>query len=222
MRTASSDSGSTEAYEPHVYLAKCFFEADTDYDGIVGFDGFNTMVSEAATVPRRFGFAPHSRELYKDQEEYEEARKKLFDEVRKGSDTLSLEMWLAWARPHAADYTYARWEYSRAECITFFKGMGAAGGATHYDTTLESTQLKEFYVMCQDMFVKADVKHIGLLGPVEFKALLSQMSEVTHRFGLDWYTGVKFADVVTDDGVTWHSWFNFNVKLVTAKASTAW
>merc|ERR1712013_215694 len=63
-KTAILQPASAEGLEMHKFLTQCFWDADTDYDGLVSYQGFNKMVGEAAAVPRKFGFAPHTRELY--------------------------------------------------------------------------------------------------------------------------------------------------------------
>jgi len=225
IKLAANSPRSPEAHELHVFLTRCFFDADDDYDGLVNFRGFDQMVSVAAQVPRRFGFAPLEWEMFSTKEELESARLALFDSLRQDQAKISLEQWLRWAKPHALnkgrdldDHVYARWERSKEDCVEFFKGVARASGHSH--NTSESAQLKEFYVLTHDLFVKADTEHTGLLGEKQFERLLAQTSEMTNRFGLDWYASTKFSDVAVDGYVRWASWFSYNAKLVSTKAQS--
>merc|ERR1711957_720217 len=74
IKNATSNNASPEAHELHKYLTKCFIDADSDYDGLVSYQGFNNMITEAALVPRRFGFAPHTREMYAKSQGLEDHR----------------------------------------------------------------------------------------------------------------------------------------------------
>jgi len=226
-KEATLNPGSAEGKEMHDYLMKCFFDADTDYDGLVSYQGFNKMIGEAAAVPRRFGFAPHTREMYSSKEQFETERTKMYQDLCKGEARLSLEQWLGWAKPHilskAKDlvvHDEARWDRSKEDCISFFKEV-AKQGSDHNKKTSQSTQLKEFYVLCQQQFVAADEHQRGVLGKEEFEKLLAKAAAVTKKFGLDWYSTVKFSDVASNGVVTWASWFSYSVKLVSEKSATA-
>merc|ERR1712098_359999 len=109
---------------------------------------------------------------------------------------------------------------SKEDCISFFRGISKEG-SNHCRKTSQSTQLKEFYVLCQQQFVDADKQKSGVLGPNEFEKLLATAAGVTSKFGLDWYSSVKFSDVASDGGVTWADWFTFSVKLVSEKSASA-
>merc|ERR1712050_638379 len=81
--------------------------------------GFNKMIGEAAMVPRRFGFAPHTREMYDSKEQFEAERSALFKQLCGAESKVTLENWIAWAKPHIfakaanlEDHRYARWERS--------------------------------------------------------------------------------------------------------------
>merc|ERR1719336_2193498 len=82
VNAAMHDRRGPEARELFKYLNKCFIDNDTDYDGLVSLRGFNAMIAEAAVAPRRFGFAPHTREMYSSAEELDAARKELFDTMK--------------------------------------------------------------------------------------------------------------------------------------------
>lgn len=226
VKKATANEASPEAHELHKYLVKCFIDADSDYDGLVTYQGFNKMISEAALVPRRFGFAPHTREMYSSKEEFEAARNKLYGELSKPElGKIPLENWIGWAKPHIyakaqglEDHGYARWERSFEGFKSFFQGVAKQGSA-HNHKTSSSTQLKEFYILTSRQFTLCDVHNNGYLGKEEFGEMLRHHDALKRRFGQDWYSGVKFEDIAVDGKVTWHNWYGIHLKLVIEKAA---
>jgi len=224
IKEAVANNSSAQAKELHEYLVKCFIDADTDYDGLVTFQGFNKMIAEAASVPRRFGFAPHTRELYGTKEEFDAARQSLYKQLSGPKGKVTLENWVGWAKPHIVekakdleDHRYARWERNYAGFVSFFQGVAKAGSA-HNKKTSESTQLKEFYVLTSRQFLENDVHNQGWLGKPEFNALLRQHDALKRRFGQSWYDGVTFEKIAVGGKVTWHRWFVYHMNLVTEKS----
>lgn len=224
VKEATTNNSSPEANELHKYLVKCFVDADTDYDGYVSYQGFNKMIGEAAMVPRRFGFAPHTREMYDSKEAFEEERSKLYKALCGSEEKVTLQAWVGWAKPHIfekaknlEDHRYARWERSFEGFKSFFQNV-AKQGSSHSHKTSHSTQLKEFYVLTMRQFTENDVHNQGWLGREEFDKLIRQHDALKARFGQKWYEGLKFDDVAVDGKVFWNVWFNKHLKLVTEKA----
>merc|ERR1712032_1578842 len=120
------------------FLFECFLDADSDYDGLVTYKGFNKMIAQAASIPRRFGFAPHTREMYKTEAEFTEARKALFSQLCGAGGGVSLDNWIGWAKPHIVQK-----EVSKA-------------GSAHNKKTTESTQMKELYILTSRQFIHHD------------------------------------------------------------------
>jgi len=58
-----------ERDELYGYLAECFLDADGDRDGLVSLREFNFLIEKAASMPRRFGLAPSTVEVYGDNDE---------------------------------------------------------------------------------------------------------------------------------------------------------
>jgi len=153
VKAASDDITSPQGSELYKYLMKCFVDADTDYDGLVGKKGFNNMIHEAALAPRRFGFAPHTREMYSSLEEFETARISLYNELAGDAGGITFESWYAWSVKHIAgknshlvSHSDARWERSKEDFISFYKGVASEGSALNAKSS-SSTQYKEFYIL---------------------------------------------------------------------------
>merc|ERR550525_1797 len=96
VNKAAMDKSSPEREYLAKYLNQCFVDNDTDYDGLVSYRGFNAMIAEAAVAPRRFGFAPHTREMYVSKEDYDTARIELFNSMKNSSGRITLEAWTGW------------------------------------------------------------------------------------------------------------------------------
>lgn len=224
---AVKDRSSAEAKELYKYLNKCFTDNDTDYDGLVSYRGFNAMVAEAALAPRRFGFAPHTREMFKSKEAYDLARTELFNELKcSKTGRVTLEKWMAWANAHIkekvgsglAEHDLSKWERSKEDCIRFHKDV-LKQKSTHNMKSQTSTQFKEFYMMQNDMFMKANKSHNGLLSREEFSELVKMANAIPLKFGMDWYSSAKFSDVAVNDKVGWKQWKEYSLKICKEGAS---
>jgi len=226
--TAIKDRSSPEAKELYHYLNKCFTDNDTDYDGLVSYRGFNNMIAEAAIAPRRFGFAPHVREMYNSSEDFDLARTELYNKLKGKDKRITLEAWVTWAMAHIKEkvgagldeHTDAKWERSKADMVQFFKDVSKQG-SSHNRKTSQSTQYKEFYVMQNDMFMEADVGHTGLLNKAQFDVLVGLANAVPMKFGMNWYANAKFDSVAKDGKVGWKEWKEYSLKLVTEKSALA-
>jgi len=224
--TVNNPSG-PEAAEMHKFLVKCFIDNDSDYDGLVSYKGFNNMVQQAALAPRRFGFAPHTRELYSTQEEFEAERKALFKSLGKGEERITLESWLEWANAHIRakdvdleEHTTSRWSRSKADFISFIKGV-VKDSSSNCKKSSSSTQYKEFYILTNRMFVACDSGHTGLLNKAEFENLVHRAQSIPKRFGYtDWYCNSDFEKLAVNGTVSWMTFFNHSLSIVKSKAGS--
>jgi len=225
VKAATANKQSTEALELHKFLNKVFIDNDYDYDGLVGPIGLDAMVKEAAHAPRRFGFAPHSSEMYATPEEEAAAHKKLYGQLCEGQG-IPFHNWYQWSMNHImeknsnlVEHHDARWERSRSDFISFFKGV-ARESSNHCMKSNSSTQYKEFYLKCNQQFVAADTENLGYLCEAGFDRLLADAAAITHRFGYEWYEGVEFSHVASDGKVSWEGWLTFNTALVKGKVAS--
>jgi len=228
---AVKDKSSPEAREMYKYLNKCFVDNDTDYDGLVSYRGFNAMIAEAAVAPRRFGFAPHTREMYKSAEDYDLARTQLYNELKSGDKKrVTLDSWLTWANAHIkskvgsglAEHDLSKWERSKEDCIAFFKDVSKQG-SSHCRRSSTSTQFKEFYMMQNDMFMECDKHMTGLLDKSEFMSLVAKANAIPMKFGMNWFTceGACFDKLAKNGKVGWKEWKEYSLDVVSKAAASA-
>merc|ERR1711868_314031 len=81
VKKAVSDKKSYSYTELYHCMLKMFADADTNNDGLVSKESFSKLVDAAGALPRAYGFAPQDSDLYKNEQEKEEARKKMFDSM---------------------------------------------------------------------------------------------------------------------------------------------
>jgi hypothetical protein len=225
VNSAVANKSGPEAGEMYQYLTKCFVDNDSDYDGLVSYKGFNNMIHESALAPRRFGFAPHTREMYASQEEFESERKALFNQLSGGEERIPFEAWIGWSQAHIVTkatqlevHADARWERSSADFVSFFQGV-VAESSSNCKRSSSSTQFKEYYMLLNQHFVAADANNAGFVDAAGFPELVAQSHAIAHRFGYDWYSGVSFNDVAVAGKVTFKGWLDFSLKLVAEKVA---
>lgn len=225
VNAAMQDKKGPESRELFKYLNKCFIDNDTDYDGLVSLRGFNAMVAEAAVAPRRFGFAPHTREMYKSAEEYEAARLELFNSMKDASGRVPQENWVKWAMAHIdekvgkglEEHELPRWERSQNECLSFFQGVKKEK-SSHNMKSSSSTQFKEFYMVLNDLFVEADKSGTALLDKASYEKLMTKTGWMTKRFGMDWFGNCTFDDVAKNGKVSWKGYYEQCLAVVNKNA----
>jgi len=228
VNKAAKDQKSFEHKELYNFLVECFVDNDTDYDGQVSFNGFNSMIAEAATAPRRFGFAPHTREMYESKEDYEAERMKLFNMLRGTQERIPLEGWLMWAQAHLKEkvgdgleeHSEARWERSKADYISFLKGVMAAK-SSHNPKSSTSTQMKEHYMNSVRQFTTADSACTGKIDQSQFSGLMASCAKVPAKHGIKLYDDVNFKDVSSDGKtVTMKDFLDWKTNYLQAKLAT--
>merc|ERR1711963_845937 len=133
---------------------------------------------------------------------------------------------MGWSVDHIAgknsqlvSHSDARWERSKEDFVSFYKGVAAEGSSLNAKSS-SSTQYKEFYILSNQQFAECDVANEGTLGESGFTQLVAMCAGNTNRFGFNWYDDVKFSDVAVDGRVTWKNWFTFKLNLVTENAKS--
>jgi len=224
VNSAVKDPSGLYANELNAYLNKCFVDNDSDYDGLVSYDGLNNLIHEAAIAPRRYGFAPSTRETYKSKEEYETARKALYDELRGSEERVSYESWIGWAKNHIAgkavgleEHREPRWTRNKADFDSFVTGV-ARDHSNHCKRSSTSTQYKEFYMLMNEYFVEADTNNDGYVSEKSFPILIGLANDFASRFGYDWFNGVKYSDVSYNGPINHKGWFDYSVGVILEKS----
>ncbi len=101
MREAITDRSSIAYQEVYSFLVSCFVRADKDKNGKVTAAHFDTLVEEAASLPRKYGFAPKTSILYPSDKERLAARAEQFKQLdTNGSGFITLEDWISYTMDH--------------------------------------------------------------------------------------------------------------------------
>lgn len=98
---ACRDRKSVEYKDLYNYLLAVFVEADGDNDGLVRFSEFDQMIEIAAAAPRKFGYAPATKDMHKSADDRLKHRKDMFDAMDTDkSGTITFEEWLTFSYTH--------------------------------------------------------------------------------------------------------------------------
>ena len=66
-------------------------------DGLVSRASFSNLIDEAAAMPRAYGYAPSDSDLWKNQEEKDASRQKMFDSMDLVSFLMVLNVYKPWS-----------------------------------------------------------------------------------------------------------------------------
>jgi len=190
VKGALKGKESPEYKQLYHYLLKCFTDADNNFDGRVGFKEFEMLIEAAAFLPRRFGYAPSTPELYKTDWERLQARMTLFNALKitsEGSrerkeEFITFAKWLEYAVGHIAEKAKSlqdsdmqgRLETSKEDFRAF---VIAAAKSRH------SREYKELYHFVLKCFTDADTDLDGLIDLNSFQSLIDIAVIAPRRFG---------------------------------------
>lgn len=180
---ASSDDQSPEYKELRGFLTRCFVDCDTDFDGLIGPADFDKLVERAGALPRKWGFAPTTVEMFANDAPKIAFRTKTFKEIdTAGLGSFALDQWLTWGIAHVrmkAQYL------SRSAAQT--KMSASAEGFKQFTVAAARTrhcpEYKELYHFLQDCFVQADDDHSGLVDAWEFDKMIELAAAAPRKFG---------------------------------------
>uniref|UniRef100_A0A7S0FRF0 EF-hand domain-containing protein n=1 Tax=Pyrodinium bahamense TaxID=73915 RepID=A0A7S0FRF0_9DINO len=166
LALANGGKSSKEYKQMYQFLLKCFTDADNNFDGRVGYLEFEMLIDAAAFLPRRFGYAPSTPELYATDFDRVKLRLALFNglkpkkakAVNKKSGTydyISFHTWLNYAIGHITE---------KAASLTDEKPHSTIlkGGEEYQAFILKAVEsrktreYKEFYHYVLKCFVEAD------------------------------------------------------------------
>merc|ERR1711994_807117 len=103
IRLAMNDRESGAYEQLYQFLWNCFCRADLSNTGKVSLDQFDTLIEEAAELPRLYGFAPSSAAMYSSDALRKAARKKLFNELDPNNTRfVTVSQWIRYAIQHIA------------------------------------------------------------------------------------------------------------------------
>mmetsp|Transcript_78606 Transcript_78606/g.244111 ORF Transcript_78606/g.244111 Transcript_78606/m.244111 type:complete len:589 (+) Transcript_78606:184-1950(+) len=183
-KRAASDREGPEYATLYRFLLRCFNEADTDFDGKVMPNDFDTLVERAAVLPRMFGFAPTSQEMFKSVDDRKLARSSMFKEMDvRNRKFISFDDWLDWSYAHICKKA-AQLDLAKAsrKLGTFTKAEFAAFIIKATEDR-KSIEYKELYRWLLDCFREADKNKDGLIGPADFDVLVDLSAAEPRRLG---------------------------------------
>merc|ERR1712227_851897 len=101
VKKAVTDKKSYSHSEMYHTLLKMFVDADTNKDGLVSRGSFSALIDQAAALPRAYGYAPTDSDMWKNQQEKDVARQKMFDSMDlKATGVITFDEWLKFCLEH--------------------------------------------------------------------------------------------------------------------------
>jgi Ca2+-binding EF-hand superfamily protein len=187
--TSLSQSKASAEYKEFYNLLLTFFtEADQDHDGKVNLQEFDQMVEKAGAIPRMYGLAPTSAELYPTSQARLASRKQHFDAMDKdASGYISFDEWLDFTYDHVRQKVSVMTEtaqppveetlqaMSRAEFITF---------CTQATSNQGSDEFRMLYNFLLNCFTTADSDYDGKVDAEEFDMMIDLAATPVRRLGL--------------------------------------
>ncbi|KAK2147479.1 hypothetical protein LSH36_550g01013 [Paralvinella palmiformis] len=226
-----TDRKSDAFIELYQFLLSCFIRADTDLDGKVHMKDFDTMIEEAAVLPRRYGFAPKSSDIYPNDAVRKEARAKMFKEMNLAKDGyITLEEWISFSVEHIMSKvkTLSK-DVLTSEDVTKEEFLEFTKKAVDKSTP-EYRDLYSFLLKC---FVDADKDRDGAINVNEFDQMIEVAAAAPRRHGLAPTSSQMFKsdaerlakraeyfksmDVNKDGTISFDEWLQYSVEHITKK-----
>lgn len=195
LGVANNGKESKEYKQMYHFLLKCFTDADNNFDGRVGYLEFETLIDAAAFLPRRFGYAPSTPELYSTDFDRVKQRLQLFNGLKPKKapapnkqsgtyDYISFHTWLKYAIAHIKDKSrhltnasaHSKLLGTKDEFQEFM--LGAA-------RSRRSMEYKELYHYVLKRFVDVDTDMDGMIDLDDFLKLLEKSPGKAFGFALD-------------------------------------
>ena len=184
IRQAINDKRSVAHDELYQFLVNCYARADHKRSGKIDVEGFDSLIEEAAALPRKYGFAPKTEEMYKTDAARKEGRAKLFRQIDKNNTgTITLHDWIEFALFHIAGKSQqlpkdilggSAANVSKEDFLSFIKKA----------VNKNSPEYKELYFFLLKTFQAGDVERSGAVGPYAFDMMIEAAAAAPRRFGL--------------------------------------
>ncbi|KAK2164169.1 hypothetical protein LSH36_68g15004 [Paralvinella palmiformis] len=183
IREAMSEPNSDASVQLYQFLLGCFVRADEDLEGRVKLANFDSLIAEAAELPRKYGYAPTKEEMYpKDDGACEKARAKTFAQINnKDQDYITLEQWLKFSMKHI-----------KMKVKTLPKAVMTGEGVSKKEflelvekaVDKTSPEFRELYFFLLKCFVDADRDHDGSVNAAEFDTMIEVAASAPRKYGL--------------------------------------
>lgn len=236
IRQAINDKRSVAHQELYQFLVNCFARADVNRVGSVDVNGFDSLIEEAAAMPRKYGFAPKTEEMYPTVAQRRDGRAKLFRQVDKNNTGhISLNDWIEFALNHIAGKS----EQLPKDCL------GGSAANVSKDEFIKfikkavdknSPEYKELYYFLLKTFQAGDVERCGAVNPFAFDKMIEAAAAAPRRFGLAPRTEEMFTnelarlakrkeyfatmDVDGSQYISFDEWLDYAYKHIVSKVST--
>lgn len=184
LQAAINNRESGAARELYQFLVNCFVRADKECVGTVSTDRFDDLIEEAAALPRKYGFAPTSSQMFKTVQDRKAARERQFKEIDKDQNgTITLDEWVLYAENHVfskasslpKDYlSGSANDVSKDEFVTFIKKAVNKG----------TPEYKQLYFFLLQVFSIGDTDRDGRIEPSEFDRMVEAAAASPRRYGL--------------------------------------
>jgi len=234
VKHAMEDRNSDAFIDLYSFLVGCFVRADNDMDGKVCMGDFESLIEEAAALPRRYGYAPKAEDLYASKVERNSARAKMFMDMNSAKDGyITLEEWVAFSLKHIASKVdtlskdiLAGQNASKEEFLDFIKKA----------VNRSSPEYRDLYFFLLKCFTDADKDRDGAVKPHEFDAMIETAAAAPRRYGLAPPSDAmykseaerltartehyKAMNVKQDGMLTFDEWLNYAVTHIIGKVAT--
>jgi len=197
---------SPEYKQLYHFLLKCFTDSDNNFDGRIGFLEFEMLIEIAASLPRRFGYAPSTPELYKTDSERLSTRRVLYNtlrsapagssttwQVKDSNDFVSFSTWLEYVLGHIKEKAAqlrdvdkrSPWDSTKEEFRNFV--ICAA-------RSRQTQEFKQFYYFVLKCFTDADNDMDGRIDAQQFDRVIDIAAAAPRRWGLAPTTSDMYAN----------------------------
>jgi len=182
IRQAMDDHSSPSYVELNQFLISCFVRADKSMEGKVNVENFDRLVEESADLPRKYGYAPKTDDLYPTEGKRKAGRAKMFLEMdTDGTGYITLDQWISFANTHILgklshlpkDCLGGK-DVSKAEFLDFIKKA----------VDKNSSEFRQLYFFLLKTFQAGDINRAGLVDPVNFDKMIEAAAAAPRRHGL--------------------------------------
>ena len=172
VKKAVTDKKSYSHAEMYHSLLKLFVDADSNKDGLVSKASFSSLIDQAAAMPRAYGYAPSDTDMWKNQQEKDAARQKMFDSMDlKATGVITFDEWLKFCLEHILAKTATMTPHPMidtgnvAQYKDFIKAaLGKVAGPEHV----------ELYWYMLEIFTDHDTDKDGIIKHSEFPAMMNE------------------------------------------------
>ena len=189
VKKAVTDKKSYSHAEMYHSLLKLFVDADTNKDGLVSKASFSSLIDQAAAMPRAYGYAPSDTDMWKNQQEKDAARQKMFDSMDlKATGVITFDEWLKFCQDHILAKTATMTPHPMIDTgnVSQYKefvkaALGKVAGPQHV----------ELYWYMLEIFTDHDTDKDGIIKQTEFPAMMNEFLSTPRKLYLPCQAGVS-------------------------------